>query len=80
MSRTYRQVEKEEFEAFVKSYPNELRWDVTGICEPPLGTYNDFTKGNWPESIVAKVKLMDGSSYYDFKTDEYFILETEVLP
>lgn len=43
----------EELEEFVKSYPRKLVSDVYGACEPPLVTYNDFTLGNWPESVVA---------------------------
>lgn len=66
-------VTREEFYEFVQSYPVVLQWDVTGVCEPPLGSYNDFNLGEWPESIVAKVKMYDGSDYHKGRTKEYFI-------
>ncbi len=70
----YKQVTKEEFEKFEEEYGIPLDRDVTGICEPPLLTLNDFSKGKkWPESIVAKAYIMDGSDYYGGKTTEYFI-------
>lgn len=70
----FTQVSKERFTEFVKNYPNKLVYDATGICEPPLGSYNDFTGGHvWPESMVAKIKLYDGSEYHGFKQPEYFI-------
>ncbi len=43
----------DEFNAFVKAYPRKLVRDVNGTCEPPYVTYNDFTLGDWPKSIVA---------------------------
>ena len=54
-NREYKKVTREDYLAFVSNYPNELEFDCTGICEPPMGSYNDFTGGLvWPESIVAK--------------------------
>ena len=54
----FKQVSKDEFVAFIKAFPAKLDYDVTGICEPPLGTYNDFRGGKvWPESVVAKIIL-----------------------
>ncbi|MBQ8570317.1 MAG: hypothetical protein IJ444_02265 [Kiritimatiellae bacterium] len=55
----WQRVSKDEFYEFVKSYPNKLAFDTTGICDPPLSSYNDFTRGNWPESMVAKVYRND---------------------
>ena len=55
----YKQVYRDEFVSFIKSWPHNLEWDVTLICDPPLGSYNDFSDGKvWPESIVAKI-IMD---------------------
>jgi len=74
------QVPKEDFQKFIKEYPNKLDYDVTGICDPPLGSYNDFTNGEvWPESMVAKIMLYDGSDYYDNKQPEYFIKMLAVI-
>lgn len=69
MQDNFRKVTKEEYTDFIKSYPNKLDWDVSGISEPPMGFYNDFSGGKvWPESMIAKVKL------YDKEEDrEYFI-------
>lgn len=51
----FKKVSKNEYLEFIKNYPKPLEFDCTGICEPPLGTYNDSSDGKmWPESIVAK--------------------------
>jgi hypothetical protein len=47
------------FKTFVEAYPRKLERDVFGAYEPPLVTYNDFTLGNWPESVVASCSLDD---------------------
>jgi hypothetical protein len=53
----FKQVEHDEFIQFISKFPM-LKYDVTGICEPPMGTYNDFIGGKiWPDSVVAKVSL-----------------------
>lgn len=51
----FKKVTREEYLKFIKNWPNRLDFDCTGICEPPMGSYNDFS-GNlmWPQSIVAK--------------------------
>ena len=50
-----KQVSRQEYIRFIKNYPRDLDFDCTGIFEPPLGTYNDFSNEKvWPESIVAK--------------------------
>jgi hypothetical protein len=68
----WKSVTKEEFEAFIKAYPKPLKYDVTGICEPPLASYNDFSDGKvWPESMVAKISLEEAS--YMGKPNEYLI-------
>lgn len=51
--RVKKEVTIAQMRAFVAAYPRELEVDVSHICEPPLKTYNDFTMGNWPESVVA---------------------------
>lgn len=51
----FREVTRSEYLEFISRYPNKLEFDCTGICEPPLGTHNDFSDGKvWPESVVAK--------------------------
>jgi hypothetical protein len=61
---------KEEFDAFIKAYPRPLVFDVTGICEPPYASYNDFTLGNWPESVVAGYSHFDDNEPY-YKGSEH---------
>jgi len=74
MSTEYKKVTKEQFDKFVKEYPSELVWDVAGMYEPPLGSHNDFSEGKkWPESMVTKVVLYNGSSYHGGKNREYYI-------
>ena len=59
-----REVKEEELKAFVESYPRKLEIDVTQICEPPMLSYNDFTLGKWPESVVASIKLDNPRRFY----------------
>jgi hypothetical protein len=47
-------VTKEEFERFIASYPRPLDRDIMRMAEPPVVTYNDFSLGMWPLSIVAQ--------------------------
>lgn len=51
----FNKVTREEYLAFINGYQNKLEFDCTGICEPPLESYNDFSGGKiWPYSMVAK--------------------------
>lgn len=64
-------VSKVEFDAFLKAYPNKLNRDVSGIFDPPVLSYNDFTKGEvWPGSVVAWVRL---NKDRDGTPDEHFL-------
>jgi hypothetical protein len=47
-------------EHFIKAYPRPLVCHVVTICEPPQVTYNDFTLGDWPESVVASYMKASG--------------------
>ena len=58
-AKKWKQVTKEEFNNFIKSYPANLAFDTTGICDPPLSSYNDFSRGNWPDSMDAKLNRND---------------------
>lgn len=49
-----RKVSKEEFENFLKNYHGKLACDTCGISEPPVTTYNDFSRGDYPNSVVAR--------------------------
>jgi len=65
------EVTKEEFKHFINNYPNKLIKDTYMICEPPVLTWNDFTKGDWPISVVASKVLY--SEYYVHEDDKYYI-------
>ena len=66
-------VEKKQFESYLQEYKGKLVKDVCGIFEPPILTYNDLSLGKYPESIIAKVILYDGSEYHGNKEKEYYI-------
>jgi hypothetical protein len=48
-----------EMREFIAAYPRKLEADVLGTYEPPLVTFNDFTLGKWPESVVASYSAGD---------------------
>ena len=57
----------EEFDEFLKNYPRPLIRNVSGICEPPCISYNDFELADrWPYSVVARTWL------YSDKPGDYF--------
>lgn len=53
----FKEVTKEEFDNFISNYPRPLMYSALTICCPEKGQYNDFTLGNWPESVVASFNL-----------------------
>lgn len=56
----WRRVTEAEAKRFVMEYPKcRLDWNGTTVCDPPLGNYNDFDFGVWPESMVVKVVMND---------------------
>ena len=68
------EVSKADFDQYIKEYPKPLERDITHICEPPLMTFNDFSEGKvWPQSIVAKAQLYDGSEYHGVRTFVYYL-------
>ena len=73
-------VNEETLINFLKNYPRKLNRDVTGICDPPALSYNDFKLADrWPSSIVAIGYLWsDDPKDYFYKPKEerrYFIME-----
>jgi hypothetical protein len=73
----WRKVTEAEFDAFLAAYPEPLHCDVSGICDPPVASWNDFADGKtWPESMVAKRILntaMRGHPAYFGEPDDYFV-------
>lgn len=53
-------VSEQEFIDFINNYPRKLTRDVTGICDPPAISYNDFELADrWPYSVVAYGHVWD---------------------
>lgn len=73
MSIEWISVDEGAFKTYLNNYGENLAVDICGIYEPSLKTYNDFSLGKWPDSVVAKVDMYDGSDYHGGKTAEYFI-------
>lgn len=72
----FKQVTETEFKEFLDSYPNKLEFNVSRMCEPPMGSHNDFTDGKvWPESMVTKVILTNGEAYYNHEPNTYYVKE-----
>lgn len=73
----WKKVQKAEFDSFISDYPRRLEKDVTGICEPPMLSYNDFSDEKiWPESMVAQISLntsMKGHPDYQGEPDDYYL-------
>lgn len=71
MNEEFKKVTKEEFDNFLKNYPNKLEKYVSFMFEPPLMTYNDYIKNKkWPDSVIAWICLeeeMKGHPAYDGK-------------
>ena len=72
-----KKVTKDEFDRFIDNYGKPLERHVTAICDPPILSYNDFSKNKkWPKSVVAKIVLntaMEGHPDYDGEPDDYYI-------
>ena len=76
----WKQVTKEEFYAFINSYPAKLHLNTTNFCTPALCSYNDFSRGNWPESVVAGFfKNEDLPDEWNAGENEYLLLR-ELCP
>ena len=71
-----KRVTKEAFEEFIKHYPRKLEFNVTGICDPPAISYNDFELANrWPYSVVARTYAYSdtpGDYYYKPEQERYY--------
>lgn len=77
MNNEFVKVTKEELLNFVKNYGSELHENTCGFFTPPFTTFNDFTKGKWPDSVVAEIVLneaLEGYSFYKGEPNDYFIL------
>jgi hypothetical protein len=55
--KKFKQASKAEFEEFIESYPNKLESHTSHIITPPIVSFNDFSLGKFPESIVATISM-----------------------
>lgn len=67
IEKQFKDVTKQEFDEFIVSYPRYLKLDVSGMCEFPTVSYNDWEIGWWSRSIVASTML-----YSDNPKDRYY--------
>lgn len=68
----WKPVTEQEMLAAVNSYPAKLVRDVYQVCDPALVTYNDFSLGKWPESVIARYSAARGDdppSDFQIRTD-----------
>ena len=73
----FKRVTEKEFYNFLKNYKRPLDRDCYAACEPPSITYNDFTLGKWPDSVVAKTSLYDDDKdgyYYTPEKERYYAI------
>lgn len=73
MNRQFIKVTKKRFTTFIRTYPSTLNKDVAGFFDPPLITYNDFSLGDWPDSIVAKHSFSD---LMGTKPNDFYIIDS----
>ena len=68
----FKSVTPDEFDKFIENYPRHLEIDVYRVPEPPLQSWNDFSLGDWPESVVASASIDDDSALDNFRiVDNY---------
>lgn len=67
MRDNLKEVTLEEFKIFRTEYPRSLDGTIHRAYEPAIGTLNDFTLGNFPESIVAAEQHDDPKRYFILK-------------
>jgi len=65
------EITKQEFDEFVKSYPNQISRDFCQISEPPVDFFFDWSlapegKGDrWDKCVIARAIIQD------YKTREF---------
>ena len=66
--KKWQDVDENTFNDFVKNYPTGLVYDYCAIREPPMSSFNDFSKGEiWPESMAARCFPLDNPPKYQIK-------------
>lgn len=67
MRDNLKEVTLDEFKIFRNEYPRSLDAAIHRTYEPAIGTLNDFTLGDWPESIVAAEQNDEPKRYFILK-------------
>lgn len=77
----FKKVSRDEYLDFVSGYGKKLAFNVSSICEPPMGQHHDFSDGKqYPDSLVAyEVRMwMDENGKQDHSYAsplwEYYVL------
>lgn len=68
-----KKVSKEEFIEFLNKYPRKLEKHTSLIQDPHLVSFNDFSLGMYPETVVACYYLEDNTDYKIRENAEEFI-------
>ena len=70
----YKEVTKEEFDKFIKDYPNTISWDTCGIFDPPKTMAHDFTLYHGWEAVIAYITRYSMHPIeLDYVDDKYYI-------
>ena len=55
---------KDEFDAFIDAYPNEIKISVNGMCFPEIIMFYDFSIAEGWDAVVAKKRpIYEGPGY-----------------
>jgi hypothetical protein len=67
-----------EFKLFVEGYPSELYQGFIKKAHPPRQEYNDFSIGQYPDSVVAYISMYHISDDIEDQNrpNEYFVKRT----
>lgn len=69
----FKEVSRQDFRVFLETYPRALTPDKSGISEPPLVSYSDFSAAKGFDAIVAKYHEHPDYSRRVFKISEHLL-------
>lgn len=73
-TQQWKRVDRETWARFVKEYPRPTHSQWHLMCEPAMHSFDDFTLGTWPESMVAR--SFENSNDYDIDLSAFPEFET----
>ena len=65
------QVTKDEFDAFIDAYPNEIKISVNAMCFPEMVMYYDFSTATGYDAVVAQKRPIYEGPGYGVATGEF---------